>query len=230
MENLSAADVAAVTRPNLMGYGMNGFGGGLGGFGGDWILGLIAIAAVFGGGFGGFGFGGGGAGAAGLGLQAGFDTQNILRNQESIKNGLCDGFYAMNTNNLQAQNQLQRDLCTGFANVNAAINASAAADKDCCCQTQRQIDNVRYDLTTTGNANTQKILDKLCDMEMSAKDQKIADLMAVNQTQAVQLSQQAQNSYLVNKLDPRPVPAFVVQNPNCCQNPCGGCNGYNQFA
>ena len=62
---LSAADVAAVTRPNLMGYGMNGFGGGFG-FGGDWILGLIAIAAVFGGGFGGFGFGGGGAGAAGL--------------------------------------------------------------------------------------------------------------------------------------------------------------------
>lgn len=226
---LSAADVAAVTRPNLMGYGMNGFGGGFG-FGGDWILGLIAIAAVFGGGFGGFGFGGGGAGAAGLGLQTGFDTQNILRNQESIKNGLCDGFYAMNTNNLQAQSQLQRDLCTGFANVNAAINASAAADQKCCCDTQRQIDNVRYDLTTTGNTNTQKILDKLCNMELSAKDQKIADLMAANQSKDLMISQFNQNKYLVNEISPKAVPAYVVQNPNCCQNPCGGCNGYNQFA
>lgn len=220
MGELSAADVAAVTRPNLMGYGMGGFGNGFG-YGGDWILGLIAIAAIFGGGFGGFGFGGGGAGAAGLGLQAGFDTQNILRNQDSIKNGLCDGFYAMNTNNLQAQNQLQRDLCNGFAAVNAAINASAAADQKCCCETQRQIDNVRYDLTTTDNTNTQKILDKLCNMELSAKDQKIADLMAANQSKDLVISQFNQNNYLANRLDPRPVPAYHVQNPNCCQNPCG---------
>lgn len=132
----------------------------------------------------------------------------------------------MNTNNLQAQNQLQRDLCQGFAAVYATISNSAAADQKCCCETQRQIDNVRYDLTTTGNTNTQKILDKLCNMELNAKDQKIADLTALTQTQTVQLSQQAQNSYLVNKLDPRPVPAFVVQNPNCCQNPYGGYGYY----
>lgn len=181
----------------------------------------------FGGGFGGFGgFGGGGVGAAGLGLQAGFDTQNILRNQDSIKNGLCDGFYAMNTNNLQAQNQLQRDLCNGFAAVNAAINASAAADQKCCCDTQRQIDNVRYDLTTTDNANTQKILDKLCNMELSAKDQKIADLMASNQSKDVIISNFNQNAYLVNKIAPQPVPAYQVQNPNCCHNACNGCGYY----
>ena len=125
---------------------------------------------------------------------------------------------------------MQRDLCTGFANVNAAINASAAADQKCCCDTQRQIDNVRYDLTTTGNTNTQKILDKLCNMELSAKDQKIADLMAANQSKDLMISQFNQNKYLVNEISPKAVPAYVVQNPNCCQNPCGGCNGYNQFA
>ena len=44
------------------------------------------------------------------------------------------------------------------------------------------------------------------------------------------ISQFNQNKYLVNEISPKAVPAYVVQNPNCCQNPCGGCNGYNQFA
>ena len=56
MENLSAADIAAVTRPS---FGM-GNGYGMGGFGGDWlaILVLFALFGGWGGGFGG-GFGGG---------------------------------------------------------------------------------------------------------------------------------------------------------------------------
>ena len=54
MGELSAADVAAVTRPNF-GYGM-GYGMGCGGFGmGGWegIIGLIVLAGIFGGGIGG---------------------------------------------------------------------------------------------------------------------------------------------------------------------------------
>lgn len=238
MENLTAADVAAVTRPNFMGMGGCGMGGFGGGFGGDWILGLIAIAAVFGGGFGGFGgFGGGGRGV-GLEVQAGFDTQNILRNQDNIKNGLCDGFYAMNTNNLQAQNQLQRDLCQGFAAINAGIAENRYSAKDCCCETQRAIDGVKYE----NSQNTCNIINaihaegeatraQLTQNTIQGLRDKLADKDRDIQTRDFQLSQLSQNSFLVNQLKtPAPIPAYMVQNPNCCQNPCGGCSGYNQFA
>ena len=226
MGEMSAADIAAVTRPNFMGgYGMCGGMGGFG-YGGDWILGLIVLAALFnGGGFGGFG---GGAG----GFQQGFNTQNILSKLDGITNGLCDGFYAMNTNFLQGQNQLARDLCTGFSAVNAGIAENRFAAQECCCQTQRAIDGVNFNNSKNtcdiinaihyeGNATrdliTQNKIESLRD-KLADKDR---DILARD----FQLSQLAQNSYLVNKLQPSPVPAYQVANPNCCYNPCG-CGGY----
>lgn len=232
MENLSAADIAAVTRPNFgYGMGMGGYGGGFGGFGGDWILGLIVIAALFGGGFGGFGgFGGGGRGV-GLELQAGFDTQNILRNQDNIKNGLCDGFYAMNTNNLQAQNQLQRDLCQGFSTISTAIAQNGFNAQQCCCETQRAIDGVKFtnqqntcDIVNAIHAEGNATRDLITQNKIESLQTKITELTALNQSKDLAISQANQNAYLVNKINPQAVPAYVVQNPNCCHN-FGGC-GY----
>ena len=52
---------------------------------------------------------------------------------------------------------------------------------DCCCTTQRAVDSVKFDMANyaaASNANTvavgQKILDKLCGMEMAQKDAVIA--------------------------------------------------------
>lgn len=225
MENLSAADIAAVTRPNYMGMGMcGGMGYGMGGWEG--LIGLAVLALLFGGGWGG-GFGGGGGG-----FQQGFNTQNILSKLDGITNGLCDGFYAMNTNFLQGQNQLARDLCTGFSAVNAGIAENRFAAQECCCQTQRAIDGVNFNNSKNtcdiinaihyeGNATrdliTQNKIESLRD-KLADKDR---DILARD----FQLSQLAQNSYLVNKLQPSPVPAYQVANPNCCYNPCG-CGGY----
>ena len=225
MENLSAADIAAVTRPNYMGMGMcGGMGYGMGGWEG--LIGLAVLALLFGGGWGG-GFGGGGGG-----FQQGFNTQNILSKLDGITNGLCDGFYAMNTNFLQGQNQLARDLCTGFSAVNAGIAENRFAAQECCCQTQRAIDGVNFNNSKNtcdiinaihyeGNATrdliTQNKIESLRD-KLADKDR---DILARD----FQLSQLAQNSYLVNKLQPSPVPAYQVANPNCCYNPCG-CGAY----
>lgn len=229
MENLSAADVAAVTRPNFMGGGY-----GMGGFGGDWIA-LLVLFALFGGWGGGFG-GGFGGGGAGLGLQNGFDTQTILRNQEGIKNGLCDGFYAMNTNNLQAQNQLQRDLCQGFAAINAGIAENRYSAKDCCYETQRLIEGVKYanqqntcDIVNAIHAEGNATRDFITQNKIEAMQTKITELTALAQAKDLQISQANQNAYLINKLQPCPIPAYITCNPNQAVNPCG-CNGYNQFA
>ena len=225
MENLSAADIAAVTRPNYMGMGMCG-GMGYGMDGWEGLIGLAVLALLFGGGWGG-GFGGGGGG-----FQQGFNTQNILSKLDGITNGLCNGFYAMNTNFLQGQNQLARDLCTGFSAVNAGIAENRFAAQECCCQTQRAIDGVNFNNSKNtcdiinaihyeGNATrdliTQNKIESLRD-KLADKDR---DILARD----FQLSQLAQNSYLVNKLQPSPVPAYQVANPNCCYNPCG-CGAY----
>ena len=223
MGEMSAADIAAVTRPNFMGgYGMCG-GMGSFGYGGDWILGLIVLAALFnGGGFGGFG------GNAGAGWQQGFNTQNILSKLDGITNGLCDGFYSVATNSLQAQNQLQRDLCTGFAAVNAGISENRFAAQQCCCETQRAIDSVKYgasqntcDIITAIHAEGEATRAQMTQNTIQALRDKLNDKDRDIQTRDFQLSQLAQNSYLVNTLNPAPIPAYTVQNPKCCYNPCG---------
>lgn len=200
MENLTAADVAAVTRSN--GVIM---GGGYGGFGGEWI-GIIALLAILGGGFGG-GFGGGG------GYQQGFNTLEITSKLDGITNGLCDGFYAMNTNMLQGQNQLQRDLCQGFAAINANIVENRFAAQQCCCETQRAIDGVVNAIHAEGDKTRGLITKNLMDaMRDQIQDQKF------------QLSQIAQNNYLIDKLQPTPKPAYRVPNPYAYSG-CG-CNYY----
>lgn len=228
MENLTAADIAAVTRPNFMGMGYGGYGGfGMGGWEG--LIALIVLAGLFGnGGFGGFG------GGAGAGWQQGFNTQNILSKLDGITNGLCDGFYSVATNSLQAQNQLQRDLCTGFAAVNAGISENRFAAQQCCCETQRAIDSVKYgasqntcDIINAIHAEGEATRAQMTQNTIQALRDKLNDKDRDIQTRDFQLSQLSQNTYLVNTLNPAPIPAYTVQNPKCCYNPCGcACGAY----
>ena len=140
--NYSLADIRAATRDDDRGYyGCNDglFGGG----GLTTIIVIFFLFAMMGGGFGGFGgFGGWGGfnGAAANGaltraeLQQGFDTQEITRKLDGITNGLSDGFYAQNTT-----------MLNGFAGVTAAVNESRFAAQQCCCETNRNIDSVKYE-------------------------------------------------------------------------------------
>ena len=83
------------------GQGMNNYGCGGGfGWGGDWIA-IIVLAALFGGG--GFGGWGGGGGNVFGEVQRGFDTTGINNKLNGLENGLCDGFYAQNTNLLNTR-------------------------------------------------------------------------------------------------------------------------------
>ena len=43
-----------------------------------------------------------------------------------IQQGLCDGFYAMNTNMLTGFNGLQSAVCQGFSGINAGMNQNTA--------------------------------------------------------------------------------------------------------
>ncbi len=203
------------------------------GCGGGWFMWIIVLFALMGGWGNGFGRGyGNGPGLTQVEMQQGFDTQNILRKLDGIQNGLCDGFYAQNTTMLNGFNGVQRDLCTGFSAVNAGIAENRFAMQNCCCETNRNIDAVRAEnykntceITTNATENTQRILDKLCQMEGDAKNQRIADLQTQLQSAQFQLSQVSQTANIVNNLRPVPVPAYQVSNPySCvygCNNGCG---------
>lgn len=124
MDNYSLADIRAAT-----GAEENGWGGG----GAWWII--ILFLFMFGMGGGGWGFGNRGSDALTRAeMQQGFDTQEITRKLDGINYGICDGFYAQNTT-----------MLNGFAGVTSAVRDAQFAAQQCCCETNRNIDSVRYD-------------------------------------------------------------------------------------
>ena len=95
------------------------------------------------------------------------------------------------------------------------------------------------DVLAANNANTQRILDTMCQDKIDAKNERIAELqnqltlanLAASQnaqTAAIIANNEAQTTALEQYLAPVPRPAYVVQNPNCCGNNYGwngcGCN------
>ena len=209
-----------------------GAGEGYGWGGGMWFAWILILFVLMGG----WGNGYGGRNAqAGFDVASQFDYQDIKNGIRGIQQGLCDGFYAQNTTMLQGFNGMQRDLFQGFAAVNAGINENRFAQQQCCCELGRAIDNTRYEnaqntcaITTNATGNTQRILDKLCQMEANAKDQRIADLTASLQAANGQISQLSQTANIINAVRPFPIPAYQVQSPYVGNGyaygcGCGGC-------
>lgn len=124
MDNYSLADIRTAT-----GADENGWGGG----GAWWII--ILFLFMFGMGGGGWGWGNRGNDALTRAeMQQGFDTQEITRKLDGLSYGMCDGFYAQNTT-----------MLNGFSGVTAAVRDAQFAAQQCCCETNRNIDAVRYD-------------------------------------------------------------------------------------
>lgn len=223
----------------------NGDGYGFGGGAWIWVIFLFFIMA-WGGNWGGFGgFGGNGAGLNGALTRADLcqdmNFQQLENGVRGIQQGLCDGFYAQNSTMLNGFNGLQNSLCqstaaiesslcNGFNNVNNNVTQARFDAQQCCCETNRNIDAVRYenakntcDIINAGNANTQRIIDTMT-------QNTIQDLRDKATTYELQLSQQAQTANLVNQLRPCPVPAYLSCSPYTSYDPFGNratCgNGY----
>lgn len=123
----SLSDIAAVTGAN------NRSGNDTWGDGSWWIIVLFLFAMNGGWGYGN-GFGGnGGAGANTVReeIAYGFDMNGLENGVRGVQQGLCDGFYAVNTSMLGGFGDVQSTLCQGFAGVNTAIaNGTASIHSD----------------------------------------------------------------------------------------------------
>ena len=115
----SLSDIAAVS-----GGGRSGGSGWGDGDGAWWIILLFLFAGGWGrGGWGGNGNdGGGGSSTVREEIAYGFDMNGLENGVRGIQQGLCDGFYAMNTGMLNGFSNIQSTLCQGFAGVTAGVN------------------------------------------------------------------------------------------------------------
>lgn len=119
--------------------------------------------------------------------------------------------------------QLQQCCCQNryedaqnFAQLNYNL-----ADQE--CSTRRTVSDATRDLMENQNANTRSVLGAIQEMQTQALHDKISELTAANSNLRLQASQAAQNSYLINALNPTPIPAYTVANPYSGYHNCG-CN------
>lgn len=231
-------DVPYVTNGNCGNNGMFGNNG-------DWIWAFLLFALIGNNGWGGFG---GNNGGVGSNYVLATDFATIERKLDGVNNGLCDGFYAQNTNMLNGFANVQQTLCQGFNGVNSTVtngfagvnnaictlgyqnqagfNALSREIADCCCSTKQMLGEIRYDnakntcdIIRAGQDNTRAILDYLT-------GEKIATLTAENSGLKAQISNDRQSAYIIDALAPKcPQPAYVVQPAqpvtfptNCCGN------------
>ena len=102
--------------------------------------------------------------------------------------------------------------------------------KDCCCGINRNIDAVRYenakntcDITTAIHAEGEATRALINANTVQALRDKLEDKDRALLTANFQLSQQAQNAYLINEIRPCARPAYITCSPYTTTSFCG-CN------
>jgi hypothetical protein len=194
----SLADISAVTGNRNDDWG----GGGMGVW---WVI--IILLFFMGGGFGG-GWGNGNNAIQNAATQAdimrGFDNQTVIGKLDR----LGDGISSLGYDQLNQMNNLQRDLCTGFSSIAAAIEQARFDAKSCCCETNRNIDAVRYEnaqntcaITNAIHSEGEQTRGLFTATEMQSLRDQLADAKSTNNLCS-------QSAYLLNQLRPYPVQAI----------------------
>ena len=176
--------------------------------------------------------------------------------QQTVSNGFYNAEIAAANRQMANMNQNfnnQISTLQGFNGLQKSLDTCCCENRLATCQTQNIVQNegnqTRFadanntrDIITNATANTQAILDKLCQLELDAKQDKINDLERQNLMLSLDKSQTAQNAFiaqgfanevdqLYNRLSNCPVPSTPVYGRTpiftCNNNGCG-C-GANQF-
>lgn len=244
-DNMNGGNMVMPVSPMAGGYGSNGF------MNGDmawWLIILLLFANN--------GWGNGFGGNAGMpymmntqnDVQRGFDQNAIMSGLSGINTALANA----EVSRCNSQANILQTLNNNAVAQTAAMNSLGMSLQNCCCENRAGVADLKYTVATEAcadrnalsqalanvvaqnNANTQAILDKMCQQELDALKTQNANLqtqlnmanLAASQTaQTAQILRDnaAQTVALEQYLNPAPVPAYVVQNPSCC-NPMY--NGY----
>ena len=158
-------------------------------------------------------------------------TMALVQGQNAISNAISNSKFDA----VQAVNN-------AVTSLNSTLMQNEANRQQCCCDNKAAIADLRYtvatencadrsaisegirDIITNQTANTQAILDKMCQQEIEAKNTEIANLrtqlnmqnLAASQTaQTAQIvaDNTAQTQYLINRIAPYPSPSYIVSPP-----------------
>lgn len=138
-----SSENTVMTMPVTPAYNGN-YGGMWGGEWGSWIL-LFLLFGMFGRGWGGWGNESSCCAPASCAdLQRGFDNQSVMNKLNGLENGLCDGFYAQNTNILNGFHGVDNAVCQLGYQTQNAINGLGSQLASCCCDIERSIDHANF--------------------------------------------------------------------------------------
>ena len=233
--------------------------GGFGGFGGG-----------FGGGFdGAFPWLMTGQAGINANTNAGFDNAAITGQLNGIQSAITSGFASAEVANCgRASDAMQTAYTNQIASMNqnfanqqaldARLGSMEMAQQNCCCENRAAVADLKYtvateacadraavtqalqEVTAQNNANTQRILDRMCQDKIDAKQEQIQALQAQVNMQALAASQAsqtaqliadntAQTQYIVNRVAPYPIPAYPVSAPFGYSYGYGNGYGFNPF-
>ena len=134
--------------------------------------------------------------------------------------------------------------------ITQGLNTVAGNLQNCCCENRANIADLKYtvatencadrqaisdgirDLLAATQAQTQTILTQMCNDKIEQKNDTIAQLRSELlyargqasqdvQTATIQAGQRALANEVEQYVAPKAMPAYIVQNPNCCTNVCG---------
>ena len=179
---------------------------------------------------------------------SGLSTQ-ICGGFGNVATQLCNGFAGTTAAINGAQNAIAQQM---YTNQIADLQQSFALQSqlaNCCCENRAATQDLKYTLATeacstraNSTANTQAILDKLCQLELDGYKREADSLRSQLAEARLAASQTAQNAFisqgfsnevdaLYNRLNSCPVPTTPVygRTPifNCGGNTAGcGCGGF----
>ena len=247
---LSAADVAAVTGNN------GGFGNWGDGSFWIIVLFLFALMGNWGGnGFGGNG-GGAMPYVINNDVQRGFDQSAIMGGITGLSSTMTNGFANAEISRCNGQTNVLQTLASNQMANMQGFNAVTSSFQNCCCENRLAVAETKQLISAEAaatrantDAKVQAVMDKLCQLEMDGIKQNYenriagmqneidalrstintSDRLASQNAQTAQIlaDNAAQTNTLEQYLMPTPRPAWIVQNPNCCQPNYGygcGCN------
>lgn len=224
---------------------MNGFGCG----DGWWVI-LFLFALMGNNGFGGWGGNGGVLPylwnqQTNDSVNSRFDAAGLSNQISSLQNTVSNGFADAEIANCgRAMNAMQTAHQAEITNLQQSFAVQSQL-ANCCCENRQAIAQLSADLAREACADRQAVADgiqtiltQMCNDKIDAKNEKIVELQnQINianlrasqgeQTAQILADNARQTVALEQYLNPTPVPAYVVQNPNCCQQNNGcGCQGF----
>ena len=136
---------------------------------------LVILFFLMSGGFGGWGANGGAATSAEV--QRGFDNQNSMANQREILGATNQVYHDIVGYVGDKYSELDRDVLS----IGNSIQQVISNQNECCCNTLRAIDSVKYD----NLQNTNKILEAMAQNKIEALQSRINSLELAQATSGV---------------------------------------------